>query len=135
MKKIHMSCEIDPKGFFIGYQNSALQAACDTSIARVTGCVYPREGYRTATPLLIPGSTGLRRSALFCARKHILDVALPKFYKIQHICGSPPLQSIWSLSCDHGLDHASECENNNNNNHNNNSNTCLIRLKHRCFII
>ena len=26
--------------------NSALQAACDTSIASVTGCVYPREGYR-----------------------------------------------------------------------------------------
>ena len=26
-------------------KNSALQAACDTSIFRVTGCVYPREGY------------------------------------------------------------------------------------------
>ena len=40
-------------------QNSALQAACDASIARVTGCVYPREGYRSVTPLLMPGSTGL----------------------------------------------------------------------------
>ena len=43
-EKIHISCEIDPKGFF--YQNSALQAACDPSIASVTGCVCPREGYR-----------------------------------------------------------------------------------------
>ena len=50
-------------------QNSALQAACDTSIARVTRCVYPREGYRSVTPLLMPGSRGLRRSTLFCARK------------------------------------------------------------------
>ena len=50
-------------------QNSALQAACDTSIARVTRCVCPREGYRSVAPLLMPGSTGLRRSALFCARK------------------------------------------------------------------
>ena len=31
-------------------QNAALQAACDTSIARVTGGVYPREGYRSVTP-------------------------------------------------------------------------------------
>ena len=50
-------------------QNSALQAACDTSIARVTGCVYPREGYRSVTLLLRSGSTGPRRSAFFCARK------------------------------------------------------------------
>ena len=28
--------------------------------------------------------------------------------------GIPQLQSEWSLSCDHGLDYASECENNNN---------------------
>ena len=42
-------------------QSSALRAACDTSIAHVTGCVYPREGYRSVTPLLMPGSTGLRR--------------------------------------------------------------------------
>ena len=42
-KKIHFSCEIDQKGVFD--QNSALQGACDTSIARVTGCVYPRGGY------------------------------------------------------------------------------------------
>ena len=35
----------------------------------VTKCVYPREGYRSVTPLLMPGSTGLRHSALFCARK------------------------------------------------------------------
>ena len=26
--------------------------------------------------------------------------------------GIPQLQSDWSLSCDHGLDYASECENN-----------------------
>ena len=26
-----------------------MQAACDTSIARVTGCVYPREGHRSVT--------------------------------------------------------------------------------------
>ena len=30
-------------------QNLALQAACATSIARVTGCLYPREGYRSVT--------------------------------------------------------------------------------------
>ena len=68
---MHFSCddddEIDQKGNFD--QNSALQAACDTSIARVTGCVYPREGYKSVTPLLMPGSTGLTRSALFCARR------------------------------------------------------------------
>ena len=66
-EQIHFSCKIDHEGFF--YQNSALQAACDTSIARVTGCVYPREGYRSVTPLLMPGPKGLRRSTLFCARK------------------------------------------------------------------
>ena len=42
---------------------------CDTSVARVTGCVYPREAYSLVTPLLTPRSTGLRRSALFCTRK------------------------------------------------------------------
>ena len=31
-------------------QISALQAACDTSIAVVTGGVYPREGYWCITP-------------------------------------------------------------------------------------
>ena len=34
--KNKLSCEVDKKLFFD--QNSALQAACDTSIARVTGC-------------------------------------------------------------------------------------------------
>ena len=29
--------------------------------------------------------------------------------------GIPPLQSAWSLSCDHGLNYASLCENNNDN--------------------
>ena len=43
-----MNDEIDQKLFLD--QNSALQAACDaTSIARVTGCLYPREGYRSVT--------------------------------------------------------------------------------------
>ena len=32
-------------------QNSALQAASDTSVARVTGCVYPREGHRSDTTI------------------------------------------------------------------------------------
>ena len=42
------------------YPGIYLQAACDTSIARVTGCrVYPREGYRSVNPLLMPGATGL----------------------------------------------------------------------------
>ena len=50
-------------------QNPALQAAWDTLIAGVTGCAYSREGYGSVTPMLVPGSTGLRRSALFCARK------------------------------------------------------------------
>ena len=48
------------------YQTSALQFVCDTSIARVTGCcVCPREGYRSVTPLLMPGPTGLRRQPCF----------------------------------------------------------------------
>ena len=50
-------------------QNSSLHAACDTLIARVTKRVYPREGYRSVTPLLMPGLTGLKCQALFCARK------------------------------------------------------------------
>ena len=41
-------------------QNSASQAACDTSIARVAGRFYPRKGYnRSVGPLLMPGLTGL----------------------------------------------------------------------------
>ena len=32
-------------------RNSYLQAVCDTPIARITGCVCPREGYRSATLL------------------------------------------------------------------------------------
>ena len=31
--------------------------------------------------------------------------------------GIPQLQSDWSLSCDHGLDYASLCENNNSTNY------------------
>ena len=42
--------EIDQKRFLI-LKNSALQAACDTSIARGKGCIYPREGYRSVNPL------------------------------------------------------------------------------------
>ena len=38
-------------------------------------------------------------------------------YHLWFVCvlpsGIPQLQSDWSLSCDHGLDYASECENNN----------------------
>ena len=30
--------------------------------------------------------------------------------------GIPQLQRDWSLSCDHGLDYASQCENDNSNN-------------------
>ena len=42
MKK-YLTCEIDQKDFD---QNSASQAACkcDTSIARATGCAFPRQG-------------------------------------------------------------------------------------------
>ena len=39
-------------------------------------------------------------------------------YHLWFVCvfprGIPQLQSDWSLSCDHGLDYASSCENNNN---------------------
>ena len=48
----------------------ASQAECDTSIARVTGA-YSREGYRSVTSLVMPGSTGPKTSALLCARKCI----------------------------------------------------------------
>ena len=41
-------------------QNSALQAACDTPVALFMACVYPREGCRPVTPVLMPGSTGLK---------------------------------------------------------------------------
>ena len=37
--------------------------------SRVLRGVSPREGYRSVTPLLMPRSTGLRLSALSCARK------------------------------------------------------------------
>ena len=77
--KIHWSYEIDQKRFFD--QNSALQTACGTSIARVTGGV-PHE---LVTPLLMPGSTGLRRSALFCARK---------LYNIPHWGGQNQASSV-----------------------------------------
>ena len=53
-------------------QTSALQDACDTSVARIAGCVYPREGHRSVTPLLIPGSTGLRRSFSLVLRTDFL---------------------------------------------------------------
>ena len=41
-------------------ENSSLQDACDTSMAGVTGCVKPREGYRSVSPLRISVSTGLK---------------------------------------------------------------------------
>ena len=64
----HSAVRSTKKHFY--YLNSALQDACDNSIARVTGGVYPREGYRSVTPLLLPGSTTPpRRSVLFCAPK------------------------------------------------------------------
>ena len=37
--------------------------------SRVLRAVYPRERYRSVTPLLVPGYTGQKRPALFCARK------------------------------------------------------------------
>ena len=40
--------------------------------------------------------------------------------------GIPPLQSDWSLSCDHGLGCASSCENNNNNNNNWVADRCIV---------
>ena len=40
----------------------------------------------------------------------------------------PQLQSDWSLSCDHGLDNASYCENNNNNSSSNN-NKCGVLVR------
>ena len=45
--------------------------------------------------------------------------------------GIPRLQSDWSLSCDHGLDYASYCENINNNNnrvHNTGLNICFLTV-------
>ena len=38
----------------------------DTSITRVTGRVYPRDGYSSVTPLLIPGSRGLAALPVIC---------------------------------------------------------------------
>ena len=79
------------------YQNSASQAACDTSIARVTGCVHPREGYRSVASLLMPRSTGLRRSALFFARKLLYNpyrggpIVL---YVVVKNCGAIPSQLV-----------------------------------------
>ena len=67
--KIHIiSCEIYQKSLLIKTQVCKLRVISDTSIARVTGCAYPRKGYRSVISLLMPGSRGPRRSALFCAR-------------------------------------------------------------------
>ena len=57
-------------------RNSYLEASGDAPIARVTGCVNPREGSRSVTSLLIPGSAGLTRTAYStvpasCAREII----------------------------------------------------------------
>ena len=38
------------KGFLIKSQLCMLRVISDISIARVTGCVYPREGYSSASP-------------------------------------------------------------------------------------
>ena len=67
-EKIYSSCEIDQERISIKAECFP-SYMCDTSIARVTGCVYPREAHSLVTPLLMPWSTGLRRSALFRTRK------------------------------------------------------------------
>ena len=47
MKKYASAVRSTEKVF---HQTQLLQAVCDTSIARVTGCVYPCEGYRSDSP-------------------------------------------------------------------------------------
>ena len=58
------------------------------------------------------------------------DISL---YHLWFVCafpwGIPQLQSDWSLSCDHGLDYASPCENNNNNLSNSVSNQNIIAIQ------
>ena len=45
----------------------------------------------------------------------------------------------WSLSCDHGLDYANQCENNNNNNNINNKNAALearnLKTAYQVYIV
>ena len=62
-------------------QNSALQAACDTSIARGTGCAYPREGCRSVTPLIVPGSTGLKTFNLVLRTETVSRTPCPLEYR------------------------------------------------------
>ena len=39
------------------------------------------------------------------------DICVYYFWFVFFPWGIPPLHSDWSLSCDHGLDYATECEN------------------------
>ena len=67
--KIHLCCEIDQKYFLIKPQLCRL---CDTSIARVTGSVYPREGH-------IPGTIYEVRRCVFhcCVKRENIMVRSP----------------------------------------------------------
>ena len=65
-EKMHVSCELDQKSFFIKTQLRKLRVVLRSRVSRG---VYPGEGYKSVTPLLVPASTGLTCSALFCARK------------------------------------------------------------------
>ena len=64
-----ITCEIAQKGIGIKTQLCKL-GVCDTSIARVTGCVYPREWYRqVGDPPADARVNRTKTSTLFCARK------------------------------------------------------------------
>ena len=60
--KMHFSCEIDQKGFFIKTQLCKLRVILRSRVLR--WCIYRREGYGSVTPLLMPASTGLETFSL-----------------------------------------------------------------------
>ena len=67
MKKYTSVVRSTKKGLMITTQICKLRVILRSRVSRRG--VYPREGYRSVTLMPMPGSTGLTRSALFCARK------------------------------------------------------------------
>ena len=67
-EKILFSCESTKKYDFITTQLCKLRVTLRSRVLRGVNALV-KDTYRSVTPLLLPGSTGLRRSALSCARK------------------------------------------------------------------
>ena len=64
--------------------------------------------------LLTRNSSNSRLMSLKYFYKIYRSMRVPPWFILVSPWGVPQLQSDWSLSCDHGLDYGSYCENNNN---------------------